>query len=534
MMFSGIQPTNASFSTAPITDSGNDVFRINIMDPSDNATGDYMDSIDLTGLTRSGQIITINFQGSWPTGISSNASCLVSVDTDDNDFWDYFVLWCAAIPSANSVVLFKNASAGYWDGTGWNFNILLATSIGSASGTSITFTIPAGAYTVSASDEYVIQCTNMDANYMYYDWAPDQNPSNNAPVLSTGGVTPTSGVLATVFNYSVTYTDADNDPPTNMQVVIDDTAHDMTKVDSGDNTYTDGCLYNYTTTLGQGGHNYYFIASDGNDTARLPASNYYWDPSVGTTQPILSNASLTPDSGTMEDYFTFKVIYTDPDNDPPTFVSLKFGSSITYPMTKENHNDNDYTDGVTYRTTWMLGEGITLYYYEASDGGATTRLPGAGSYSTPYVRRTLRLYSLDCSPLDGYKATLFTFTIRYEDPLNTSPTYIRAYINDVPYDMSKANPNDHNYVDGCIYNYSTFLTYENNHYRFQASNGTHVVMNPHNGDNVAGPMLWDGDRRPTIPGFTFPFVVLICGCIVMTYFLMRRCLFNPPKNIKIY
>ena len=90
---------------------------------------------------------------------------------------------------------------------------------------------------------------------------------NHAPILTNGTVTPDMGYLTTVFTYEVTYTDIDNDPPSFIYVIIDNTSQYNMSVRAGqDGNYTNGEIYEYKTTgaaLGVGDHIYRFVASDG-------------------------------------------------------------------------------------------------------------------------------------------------------------------------------------------------------------------------------------------------------------------------------
>jgi hypothetical protein len=61
-------------------------------------------------------------------------------------------------------------------------------------------------------------------------------------------------------------------------------------------TYSGGALYRYQATLPLGSHTYYFEASDGTDTVRLPSSGTYSGPSVGL-QP--TSLSVSPSSFTL-------------------------------------------------------------------------------------------------------------------------------------------------------------------------------------------------------------------------------------------
>jgi len=101
------------------------------------------------------------------------------------------------------------------------------------------------------------------------------------PTLTAGNVTPSQGSTSTIYTYLVNYTDADNDKPTVIYIIINGIPYNMTKQDLSDNIFTDGCLFYYTTTLSKGNHTFHFEASDGIYFIRTP--------SVGEiTEPIVS------------------------------------------------------------------------------------------------------------------------------------------------------------------------------------------------------------------------------------------------------
>ncbi|MFX1294180.1 MAG: CARDB domain-containing protein [Promethearchaeota archaeon] len=107
----------------------------------------------------------------------------------------------------------------------------------------------------------------------------------DTPTLTDGIVSPSTGTTSTTFTYSTNYTDANNDTPTIIQVIIDGIQHNMTKQNPSDNIYTDGCIYVYTTTLSEGSHDYHFEASDGNYSVRSPYSGENSGPSISKPIP---------------------------------------------------------------------------------------------------------------------------------------------------------------------------------------------------------------------------------------------------------
>ncbi|RZN14833.1 MAG: hypothetical protein EF812_04545, partial [Methanosarcinales archaeon] len=90
-----------------------------------------------------------------------------------------------------------------------------------------------------------------------------------APELSDGNVTPSTGNTTIFFDFSVIFTDADNNTAEYVNVTIDGIDYDLSETDSDDNT-TDGKSYSITgLDFISGTHIYNFTAADENDTADL-------------------------------------------------------------------------------------------------------------------------------------------------------------------------------------------------------------------------------------------------------------------------
>jgi len=101
--------------------------------------------------------------------------------------------------------------------------------------------------------------------------------NNNAPTLNSAQVTPALGNLSTIFNFTVTYTDADNNMPAFINVTINGTAHAMVGAYALDTNAMDGKLYYYSTTLGSyGSYQFYVRCGDGryNTTGSTTNSPY--------------------------------------------------------------------------------------------------------------------------------------------------------------------------------------------------------------------------------------------------------------------
>ena len=88
---------------------------------------------------------------------------------------------------------------------------------------------------------------------------------------------------------------------------------------------------------------------------------------------------------------------------------------------------------------------------------------------------TLTLGSV--SPDPGNHSSLYTYTVNYADIDGDVPAYVNVSINGTYYLMSKQNPYDYEYTDGCLYEYKTYL-YGNDYpynYSFGCSDGKYFA-----------------------------------------------------------
>jgi hypothetical protein len=111
--------------------------------------------------------------------------------------------------------------------------------------------------------------------------------------------------------------------------------------------YTDGAIYRYTTTLGIGSHTYYFEASDGQATARLPTSGNSSGPIVGLA---LTTISIFPSSFTLPsgNSITLTAVLEDENNNKLS------GKTITW-------SDNAGAFSTTSGSTDSLGQVSVTY-----------------------------------------------------------------------------------------------------------------------------------------------------------------------------
>ena len=282
-------------------------------------------------------------------------------------------------------------------------------------------------------------------------------PQNIAPVLSqvspaTDQLQPTSGTQATTYTYKVVYTDADGDPVNPIQVYIDDVPYTMVEDNPAQTDVRLGKTYKFTppaAAMTPGTHHYYFQASDGAAVAQFkPANVVPPAPTDATLQfigpavnhaPTLGTPSVSPSSGPQSDTvpptgvgtYTFKVTYTDLDNDKPTLINLNVQNTTTgtssqaFQMVIANSQPTqtpttgwsaaippgtlDYTKGVDFvRVTTFDASGITdigagdhAFDVTASDGKETGRAPTSGESQGPLVNDAPNAVSGGFIPVDG-------------------------------------------------------------------------------------------------------------------------------------
>lgn len=129
------------------------------------------------------------------------------------------------------------------------------------------------------------------------------------PVLSQDGVTPSFGNTSTFFNFTVTYSDADNEEPTVMVLNISNNEFPMMEADPADTNYLNGKSYYYNTTLDIGdSYNYYFRCFDGYYSRSTTPID---EPDVFNTPPEIMTADVT--TATEDVYYEVYYEYEDID-----------------------------------------------------------------------------------------------------------------------------------------------------------------------------------------------------------------------------
>ncbi len=140
-----------------------------------------------------------------------------------------------------------------------------------------------------------------------------QIPQNQPPTLSflpTGpyagdGIDPNKGTAnSTPFFFNIIYTDADNNPPSNVTLVVDNgitvsryaMMFDTEASDAlRDGNYTNGEQYTFALQFPRGDYRYYFEVADETNTVKFPSSNSSFR--SGLIVAVKSSANIRSDRG---------------------------------------------------------------------------------------------------------------------------------------------------------------------------------------------------------------------------------------------
>ncbi len=115
--------------------------------------------------------------------------------------------------------------------------------------------------------------------------------SGTAPTLTAAGVAPADGDEDDAFEFQATYTDADNQAPYRVQLVVDGVVRDMAETDALDTNFADGKTYSFSTKLPAGSHSYYFRTSD--TTSDVVRTSVIAGPNVAVATSGPVNKALT-------------------------------------------------------------------------------------------------------------------------------------------------------------------------------------------------------------------------------------------------
>lgn len=260
-----------------------------------------------------------------------------------------------------------------------------------------------------------------------------------------------------------------------------------------------------------------------------------------------------PDSNLAESSFTFRIKYTDANNDLPAVIeawvdgndSNTYEAGERYTMSEVDSGDTNCTDGKIYVKTLTIskaGDNTLNYRFYAFDGTAASGAPTADSTlsvanNVPVLAWTEEAYYADdgVNPDSGGNGASFEFRVRYADLDNEAPTLVQVWVDgddSGTYDASEKHTmtvsgGDGDYTNGEIYTKTLNLPYAGDgiyNYRFFAtdggddasgsptSNSTVMVTQSNNNPPLlewySANCLTDGVRPPTgAAGVEYQFLV---------------------------
>ncbi|MFH1563453.1 MAG: fibronectin type III domain-containing protein [Nitrospirota bacterium] len=321
------------------------------------------------------------------------------------------------------------------------------------------------------------------------------------------GLEPEQGDIQTTFTYRVNYTDVDGEPPLPNYPVVhilkggnEIGAFVLEEVNPQDTDYKDGKLFTYSISFQEiGTYSYFFEGYDASNNKATGAPTFLKNGPSIIGSPILkwagtqeyTNDGINPGTGTIQNTtFTYKVLYIDPDGNPPANqypkVYILRGGAPQSPGGQWMYikEGNDYKTGVTYSfpTTFPIGSKHYAYYFEAKNIKEITAIgeptlehdgpliDGPNFKPTLFWSANSGFISDGIDPDVGTLGTKFIYQIRYQDingdhPDNNYPL-VYIYKNMVLMATVTMNFVSGNFLQGALYSYSTSLP-EKNQYQYQ-------------------------------------------------------------------
>ena len=315
-----------------------------------------------------------------------------------------------------------------------------------------------------------------------WDQSYDLTQHNRAPTLTGGQVSPGEAnwpiSVSDSVGFQVTYTDLDDDAPSEVLLYVDGTGYVMSSSSSNDGDYTNGenydFVFNQAGDLGLGMHTYYFYASDGEASNTTATAN---GPRVND-EPVLSAIAASPSTVPLPvDSATITVIYTDDNDQAPNSITLCIGDDdlsdgcdgTAVPMFASDPNDGDYTDGKQYEYSQVFPVGKTVFAASANDSMDASNVV-TGSV---WVRTDVPwLTNASVFPTSAGEDDDFSFSVRYHEYNGTNASTITVTVGSNSFSLSRTNdsesPAD---AAGAEYAYNGTMAWGSHSVAFDANNG---------------------------------------------------------------
>lgn len=297
--------------------------------------------------------------------------------------------------------------------------------------------------------------------------APVAPLGNHIPVLSlTAGdtaVSPVSGKATDSYGFTISYRDADGDPPRYhdkvlgyVRVVFSDGkyAADLIPVVAEDQTdstfYTRDRRFKVSANgLPEGNHKFHFEASDAWNKVRWPAAAQGLDPDendpvvVVNAKATLTEMTVNPPNGDTNTTFQINVKFADANGQGPQYsggkdqVWVEFGGDSANKLYLTRYSsDTNFTSGVIYRgvKTGLPAGAIKTVFKTKDNLGELTTVNGptigvsanmnAPTLAAPKVFNTTKPSDINAAASGG-AAHSFRYEIKYTDPDGDMPVMIK-------------------------------------------------------------------------------------------------------------
>ena len=226
-----------------------------------------------------------------------------------------------------------------------------------------------------------------------------------------------------------------------------------------------------------------------------------------TGEPGYETDGLEPEQGNETSSFRWKVLYIDPDNDPPTVGEPRlflFDNGIAlpfspFPMAPDNPKGGNYRLGVPYHKDMGLPCGGNYTYYMTARDARGLPAIDTPVRAGPLVACPDRPPTLAPEPVSPFSGTAgeqsFQYRVVYADPENTEPVFVETRISQGGIEIATLALNrtgwvgaNGSYVEGALYEGSIILVDQgtNYTYRYRASDGTSIVET----DPTLGPYVY--------------------------------------------
>lgn len=335
--------------------------------------------------------------------------------------------------------------------------------------------------------------------------------------FSDDGLDPNSGSTSRLFRFRINYTDAENNPPLDKYPKVDiDLDLDnvfsagekftMLEENASDNDHTDGKMYYYEV----------FYPTVGQYTYRFEARDIHGQQATGGSMALMDGPDITkendaptleypdidgfdidgvnPDMGRTTTRFTYSVIYSDINDDPPLTgyprvwvdvdVDGTFSLGEVFVLNPVDPLDLVFEDGKIYSTSVFINKtGRSQYMFEAWDGfdgyatGGATKTVGGPDIGTNYNNAPILDwvgepgYEHDgIHPDSGPNTETFMYKVLYTDHDNDEPdtNYPKLYFDfsgngdfngsNERQSLYEEDGDDQDFTDGKVYYFETDLS----------------------------------------------------------------------------